>query len=372
MNRAQRYIFRQVGVSTIFIVVTLTAVIWLTQAIRFIRIILHKGLALDVFFYITSLLLPSFVLITLPISLFFGTLFTINRMTNDRELIVLRSAGASHWQIARPVVMLGLACVAICYSISLYLMPLTFQEFRRMQVAIRESFSAAVLLEGTFNSIGIGVTIYVRSRDGNEISGILVHDNRKADQPATIMAKRGVVELTPDGPRVLLSDGNRQELDRKSGKLSILYFTQYSFEVNLFGEEKVTWRDPSERFLPELLWPGDTADDRANRTKLIAEGHNRIAAPLLALALPFIALMILLTGEFNRRGQMIRLVGATMVAAGLEGLAIGGLQLAAKLPPLVGLMYANALIPVAIGIWVLVPRGPDRRAPRLAAAGVRG
>src|SRR5690606_38940665 len=32
MNRAQAYIFRQVGVSTVFIVVTLTAVIWLTQA----------------------------------------------------------------------------------------------------------------------------------------------------------------------------------------------------------------------------------------------------------------------------------------------------------------------------------------------------
>jgi lipopolysaccharide export system permease protein len=369
MNRAQLYIFRQVAVSTIFIVVTLTAVIWLTQAIRFIRIILHKGLALDTFFYITSLLLPSFVLITLPISLFFATLFTINRMTHDRELVVLRSAGASHWQISKPVILLALGCVALCYSISLYLMPLTFQEFRRMQVTIRESFSAAILLEGTFNPVGNGLTIYVRSREDNGLSGILVHDNRRPDQPATIMAKRGVVESGAEGPRVLLFDGNRQELDRKTGKLSILYFNQYSFEVSLLGEERVTWRDPSERFLPELLFPADTEGDRAYRTKLIAEGHNRIVAPILAVSLPFIALMVLLTGQFNRRGQVVRMVAATIASAAIEGLAIGGLQAAAKLPPLIALMYANALLPIMVGLWVLIPRGGERRPGRVGIAG---
>ena len=70
----------------------------LTQAMRFIRFILNKGLSLDVFFYITSLLLPAFILITLPVSLFFATLFTLNKLTNDRELIVLRSSGLSDWQ----------------------------------------------------------------------------------------------------------------------------------------------------------------------------------------------------------------------------------------------------------------------------------
>src|SRR5581483_2706843 len=122
MNRAQAYIFRQVGLSTVFIVVTLTAVIWLTQAMRFIRFILNKGLSIDVFFYITSLLLPSFILITLPVSLFFAALFTLNKLTNDRELIVLRSSGMSHWQFATPVIYLGMIGVAICYAISLYLL----------------------------------------------------------------------------------------------------------------------------------------------------------------------------------------------------------------------------------------------------------
>jgi lipopolysaccharide export system permease protein len=366
MNRAQAYIFRQVGLSTLFIVVTLTAVIWLTQAMRFIRFILNKGLSIDVFFYITSLLLPSFILITLPVSLFFATLFTLNKLTNDRELIVLRSSGMSHWQAAKPVIYLALLCVAICYSISLYLLPLSIQEFRRVQSAARENFSAALLLEGTFNSVSQNLTIYVRSREGNEIFGILVQDNRKPDTPTTIMAKRGAVEAGPDGPRVILFEGNRQELDRKTGNLSMLYFKQYSVEVNLLGEEPRGWREPGERFIGELLYPDDSPNDRFYRTKLIAEGHSRLVAPLLALTLPFIALFILLPGQFNKRGQLPRLLFAVVVAAAVQGLAVALLQVAAKQLLFLPLLYLNALVPLALGAWILSPR--TRETPLLRPA----
>ncbi len=366
MNRAQAYIFRQVGVSTVFIVVTLTAVIWLTQAMRFIRFILNKGLSIDLFFYITSLLLPGFLLITLPVSLFFATLFTLNKLTNDRELIVLRSSGMSHWQAAKPVILLGFIGIAICYSISLYLLPVSVQEFRRVQTTARESFSAALLLEGTFNSVGQNLTIYVRSREGNEIFGILVQDNRKPATPTTIMAKRGAVESGPDGPRVILFEGNRQELDRKSGNISVLYFKQYSFEVSLLGEERREWREPGERFIHELLFPGDSEHDRFYRTKLIAEGHSRLVAPILALALPFVALFILLPGQFNKRGQLPRLLLAVVLAAAVQALAVAILQLASKQLLFVPLMYFNALVPLAVGAWILSPRA--RRAPALRPA----
>ncbi|MGH7004644.1 MAG: LptF/LptG family permease, partial [Alphaproteobacteria bacterium] len=290
--------------------------------------------------------------------------------TNDRELVVLRSSGMSHWQAAKPVIALSLLGMAVCYSISLYFLPLSVQEFRRVQTAARESFSAALLLEGTFIPVGPNLTIYVRSREGNEIFGILVHDGRKPDTPTTIVAKRGAVEAGPDGPRVILFEGNRQELDRKTGRLQVLYFKQYSFEVNLLGEERREWREPGERYLHELLVPDDSEADKFYRSKLIAEGHNRIVSPLLALTLPFIALFILLPGQFNKRGQLPRLLLAIVIAAAVQGLAVALLQLASKSLFFVPLMYANALLPLAVGAWILSPRTrtPPLSRPALAAS----
>src|SRR6185295_17363556 len=240
-----------------------------------------------------------------------------------------------------------------------------------VQSAARENFSAALLLEGTFNSVSQNLTIYVRSREGNELYGILVQDNRKPETPTTIMAKRGAVEAGPEGPRVILFEGNRQELDRKSGNLSVLYFKEYSFEVNLLGEDRREWREPGERFLNELLYPDDSPNDRQYRNKLIAEGHSRIVAPILAITLPFIALFILLPGQFNKRGQLPRLLVAVGVAAGVQGLAVALLQLASKDLVFVPLMYLNAVVPLSVGAWILSPRARSPGALRPATVRVK-
>lgn len=367
MLRAQKYVFRQVAISTVFIVATLTAVIWLTQSMRFVKYILNKGLALETFFELTGLLLPSFILITGPIALFFGTLFTLNKMTNDRELVVMRSSGISNMTITRPVVYLALLVTAFGYSVSLYFMPMAFREFRELQYEIRNNFSAGLLQEGTFNNLGNGLTIYVRSRDGQEMRGILVQDSRKKAVQVTMMAERGVVVSGDSGSRVVMFDGNRQELEPKTGQLSMLYFDQYSFDIAfLDNSASDSWRQPNERFLPQLLYPDNSDGDQYYKSKLIAEGHNRLTVPLYTLTMPLLALVIMLTGQFNKRGHTLRLVIGLGVVATIQGAAIGLLSVAAKVNALIPLMYVNAIAPILVSLYLL-SRG-RRHGRRLHAA----
>jgi lipopolysaccharide export system permease protein len=93
-------------------------------------------------------------------------------------------------------------------------------------------------------------------------------------------------------------------------------------------------------------------------------------APLLALTLPFIALFILLPGQFNKRGQLPRLLLAVVIAATVQGLAVALLQVASKQLLFVPLLYLNALAPLVLGAWILSPRGPSGPAlrPIMAAA----
>lgn len=360
MLRAQKYVFRQVTISTVFIVATLTAVIWLTQSMRFVKYILNKGLALETFLELTGLLLPSFILITGPIALFFGTLFTLNKMTNDRELIVMRSSGISNLMITRPVMYLALLMTAFGYSVSLYFMPMAFREFRELQYEIRNNFSAGLLQEGSFNSLGNGLTIYVRSRDGQEMHGLLVQDNRKPNVRITMMAERGLVVSGDKGSRVIMFDGNRQEIDRKTGQLSMLYFAQYSFDIAFLDKNTgESWRQPNERYLPQLLYPDKSEADQFYKSKLIAEGHNRLTVPLYTLTMPLLALVIMLTGQFNKRGHTMRLVIGLGIVAAIQGGAIGLLSVAAKVNALIPLMYLNALAPMLIALYLLA-RGRRR------------
>ena len=176
---------------------------------------------------------------------------------------------------------------------------------------------------------------------------------------------------TPDGPRFAMRNGNRQQIDSDRRQLSLLYFDDYMLDLNQFtGPHVDRWLDSSERYLPELLWPGNSADDKTYYWKLVVEGHRRLATPLYVIALTLVALAAILAGEFNRRGQHQRILAAAGIATVLQLLALGMSNLAVKFPVLIPLLYLMPIVAIA-GAGYVLERGRPRRvrdAPLLAEA----
>lgn len=369
MRRITAYILSQVLTAMLFVVATLTMAIWLTQSLRFIELIVNRGLGLGAFFYLTSLLLPNFLALVLPIALFIATLFVYNRLTVDSELVVMRAVGFGPAQLARPALLLAGAVTLACYALSLWLMPFTFGKFKELHTTIRSDYSSLLLQEGAFSTIGSTLTVYVRAREANgDLRGILVQDSRDPANPVTLLAERGTIASTEDGPRVILINGNRQQVDRAAGKLSLLYFERYSVEISTDRATEFRWRDAGERYLHELLWPDpDDAHDRQYRNRLISEGHARLATPLYALVLVMVALACLLPGDFNRRGLAKRLLLAAACGLGTQALSIALPNLATRMPAAIPLLY---LAPAAIALLAayVLTRGPRRIAPGVQPA----
>jgi lipopolysaccharide export system permease protein len=362
MRSITRYILNQIVVVTVAVTVGLTFAVWLTQSLRLIDYIVNRGLPASTFFSFVGLLLPSFLGIVLPIAVFCAALFVYNKMTMDSELVVLRASGMSQLQLARPALVVGAAATLVVYSITLYLLPLSFRSFKDLQHEIRNDYSAVLLQEGMFNTLSDNITVYVRERavDG-ELRGILVHDSRDEEKPITLMAERGVLVTTDGGPRVVMVNGNRQEVERGTGRLSLLYFDSYTVEISrLQGSLDGRWREPKERYLHELLQPGDSEEDQRFYNELVAEGHQRLVAPLYALSFVMVALAALLSGEFNRRGQARRVITAILCVALLEGLALALQDLANRWLEAVPAMYLGPLLPLLASSYILL-REPKRR-----------
>lgn len=372
MNRITRYISGQLLFATLFVTLTITCAVWLTQSLRFIELIVNRGLSVGAYLYLTLLLLPSFLAMLLPIGLFAAMLFTYNRLIADSELIILRAAGLGQGQLARPAILLTIAVVFVGYLLNLVFMPLSYREFKDLEADFRSDYSAILLREGAFNTVTDGITVYIRAREANgELRGIIVHDNRQKDKTVTIMAERGVLAQTEEGPRVIMMNGNRQLVERDTGKLSLLYFERYSVDIGRPGSAasaEVRWREPRERFIHELLFPGKSELDIKHFDRLRAEGHSRITAPLYALAFALIALAALLSGDYNRRGQARRILAAIAVVIAAQSGAVAASGLAARSPVMLPLIYANVLVPMALSAWWLFrrPRRRSRWAPQLA------
>ncbi len=329
---------------------------------RWIGYIVNQGLSASTFLYFVGLLLPSFLGVILPIAAFCAVLFVYYKLIMDSEMVVLRVAGLSQLQIARPAIILtGLVTIAV-YSITLYLLPLSYRAFKELQNDIRSDVSAVLLQAGTFNTVSEGITVYVRERTSDgELRGILVHDDRDLEQPVTMMAERGALVYSERGPRVVMVNGNRQQVEREDGRLSLLYFDRYTVELSqLRDSTHARWHGPRERYLGELFNLTSDPADQQYRKELIAEGHQRLVAPLYVLAFVMVALAALLSGEHNRRGQIKRVLFAIVCVAALEGLSLVLHDLANRSFLAVPAMYTAAVLPT-LGAAIVLLRRPRRR-----------
>jgi len=367
MSVIQRYLLRQLVVVAALVTLTLTLAIWLTQSLRFVELIVNRGLSLQSYLSLTLLLLPSFLSLMLPVALFTGVLFTYNKLITDSELVVLRAAGLGPFQLARPALLLAIVVVAIGYFLSLYLLPWSYRQFKDFEFNIRSDYSAVLLKEGAFNNVTQGITVYIRSREADgELQGIVIHDNRVRDKTFSLMAERGRLAMTEEGPRVILVNGNRQQFDAATGKLSLLYFDRYSVDLGKIGQaQQSRWREPRERYLLELLFPDNTVMDQGNASRLRAEVHNRLTSPMLGFAFTLISLAALLSGEFNRRGQSRRVLVAILLAALLQASAIAIGKALVRWPALAPAPYAAIALVIATSLWWL---SRSRFRSRLAAA----
>jgi len=364
MSEINKYILRQLLIGMVIVTIGLTCVIWLTQSLRFIDMIVNRGLSAGTFVYLTMLLLPNFLSIILPIAVFTVVVFTYSKLISDREIMVMRAAGLSQHALARPAIFLAMIICFFSYIINIFILPESYRMFRELQWEIRYNYSHVLLQEGMFNNVGNDVTVYIRQRANDEqLLGILVHDNRNKKNPVTIMAERGALVESPSGARVVMFNGNRQGVNKKTNRFSILYFDRYVFNFgNKSSKGVIRYREARERPLIELLRiRGNASVNPKTYGKFLVEAHKRLVSPILIFGFALVGLACLLSGSFSRRTQTYRTVLAVLIFICLQAASMGLENVSARNTVLIPLLYLNALLPIVLAytIMILPPRARE-------------
>jgi lipopolysaccharide export system permease protein len=375
MNRLGLYLLRQVSGPLVFFTFALTALVWLTQSLRMLDVVIQQGQTARTFIELSLLVMPSLLGIIMPVAFFCAAIYSLNRMHTDSELVVMWSAGMSRWHIAKPVIALALAVTFVVYSVNLYFMPAGMRAMKDRIFEIRSDLLAFILREGQFTNPIKGLTVYVRELKTNgELQGLLVYDDRDPKKPVIYLAEKGAIVSAPSGPRLLMNQGNVQQVTEENERPTFLTFDQYVLDLEQFSQEtNVHIRETSERYLPELLYPDATqAWDKRYWNRLLAEGHNRLASPLYTIVFALIALVALIGGDFSRRGYSRR-IGIAVGAAVLVRLSGVGVQSAASDAPILNvLQYGIPVLVAAICIFLLTPFGASiiERAKQIAPQSV--
>lgn len=366
MKIFDRYVFKNLFVTTLFVSVTLAVVILLTQSLRFLELVIESGASSSSFWVLTLLALPRFFEIILPLSLMSAVIFVYNRMTMDSELVVVRSVGYSPMSVTKPALYLALIVTIFLWGMTMWAAPKSLSSMQQMRQVIKAQFSSFLFREGVFNRAGQGLTVYVRKRaDDGEMQGLMIHDSReKARNASTIIAQRGVIVANEagDGHQVLVFDGSRQEYDPKSDVLHRLNFERYTIDLPDGGPVRQRWSEPDERTIIELLNPDlENKRDVAALRDFKVELHRRIVGPLLAPVFCLISCCALLLGPVDRRGQGKRIAVAIGSVVVIQGLFLAGFNLARNTDWGLLFIYLLICVPLVFSVFILSGIGEQVR-----------
>lgn len=376
MPRLSYYVLRQLAGPVALFTLLLTAVIWLTQSLHLLDLVINRGQSAPTFLYLTLLLLPSLLIILLPVAFFAGALYALSRLHADSELVVMWASGFSRAQLAVPVFVAALITMALTYLCGLYLMPLGQRLMKDKVFDIRADIGTAIFNPGEFNTPVKGLTVFIRDLTSEgDISGVLVHDNRDAARPITYLAEGGQLVQTPQGARLIMNKGTIEQSDAGGARLSMLKFDRYVFDLDQFaGPQRYTERAASERYLSELFRPQEKNLTEKARAIYLAEGHNRLAAPLYCLTFALIALAAVTRGRRARSAHALRLTVASLIAVGLRIAGYGLQGFASNHPFWNILLYLVPLLGAVAALAVLMGFDPEeilqrrRQAPAEASA----
>lgn len=355
MTRFDSYLFRSLLIATVFITFVLTAVVFLTQSIRFLEIVVESGASSLTFWLLTALALPKSFEIIIPLAAMTSVLFVLNRMSVDSELVAIRSAGRSPYQIGRSAIYMALVLTVFLYSISMFLAPMAQSSMNKMRQVVKSQFSSMLFREGVFNRFGNGVTVYIRHKDNEGgMAGLIINDARDGQAPATIIARRGVMINTDDAFQVVVYEGSRQQFDPEKGVLQRLNFERYIIDLPDSDPIRLRWAEPDERTIIQLFKPdGANERDLESLREFQVEINRRLSEPLLTLVFTMIALCALLLGSQDRRGQSKRIMLAIILVVVIKALYMAGNSLAQKHDSGLIVMYGLIVLPLGISGFLL-------------------
>ena len=264
----------------------------ITQLFRIIRMVVSKGVELSVILELMGHIAISFVPAAVPLSIFFAAIFTLNKLSEDSEIIAMRSFGFTKFQLFLPFLIQGILIGIAIFSLNQNLIPYSQRKFTNGFVQLAsKGLLADIKAEQFFTQIP-NVTLFAEKVEekGRKLQDVYIRvkDENKAEE-RIIMAQKGIMikhaedAMSSAAVRLRLTKGNIVKTKDGEQDVEKLLFEEYDFPL-MSGEYEANFVTKDRMRTSGELWElinSERSPDELRRTKL--EFWSRINTPIQCL-----------------------------------------------------------------------------------------
>ena len=363
-----RYLIREITVPFFFILFILTFVLLMGRILQLMDLTVNKGVSIIVIGELIGYLTPSFMVITIPVSLLISILIAFGRLSGDNEITVMKSSGISLFQLLPPVFVPVVVTFLVTALFSLYLVPEANFSTKRLLFEIARQKASIGIREKAFNDDFEGLVLYAEHIpvQGNYMEGIFISDSRSANEPITIIAKKGYLISNPDAMTVTLrlENGSSHFVDGELKTYRKMDFSSYDLNLDLSTPPTAAGGAPmkerKEMNLAELTRAmGDSSLAEARRRELMIEFHRKFALPVSCIVFGILGIPLGIVKQRSGKSRGFVIGLSTVMVYYILELGGGALGEAGKIAPALAAWTPNVLLGAA-GIWLLTRAARER------------
>ncbi len=370
-HRIHRYIAWEITIPALLGLLIFTFVLILGRLLKLAELVINQGVPVGQITTLFAYLMPTLLVITIPLGFLLGVLLGFTRLSTDNEITALKSTGVSLYRLMRPVLTCALAASALTALSTLVIAPACKQLFRSQVFEIALSQANIKLQPRTFNDDFEGLAIYANGVDeqNGTMQGILIADERSGKAPAVILARTG--RIIPDRNQMAvtlrLTDGSihREPEGKKGDTYQLVVFSSYDINLSLgqqLPSKESRYRKPSEYPLGELLDSRRTAAEGSQRTSFDVELQRRLILPLAPLIFALIGVPLGIQSNRTGRGSGFSLALAVFLFYYML-LSLAQTLVEEKGYPVIPTLWAPSVLFFAGGFYLLRLTAREQRLP---------
>ena len=347
-RKATQYLFFEMWPGLILGLVVFVMILLMFQALRLTEFFLVHGIGIKVIAEIILYLAISFLPALFPMSLLFAVVLTYGRLSQDSEIVALKSLGYSQGLLILPALVLSVIVAVVSAQTSFHLAPWGNRQFEILINELGQSKATATLKEGTFSEGFFDLVVYANEVDSQrgELTKVFIYDERDPASPLTIIAKSGRIIPDPDKPGqsilLQLTDG---DIHRKGEAHTKIKFED--FDIRLLDPVQIEQREKSpqsmtiEEVQEQIKNPGEKKPEEIRTLK--TEMHKRWAISIACVI--FGALGVGLGTQTNRRTKSNGLILslAVIVVYWILYVSLEGAARSGQLPVALALWMPNVI-----------------------------
>jgi lipopolysaccharide export system permease protein len=326
--------------------VILYCVFFLIRLLPLLDIVLELRIGMADFVRLFSYIFPHLLLYVIPMASMTGVIIGFTRLTNDREILVLKASGISLKQILPPVITLALAISLLTGFFSVSLIPAGEVAMKNLLFQLAKEKIDKGLQEKKFTETLGDLVVYVDRIDEQEKwHGVYVSDMRNRQQPIIIMAQDGglAAEVERMLVTIVLNNGTMHNTDGFDNQ--VIRFNRYQMQIpirpptqiegeNLMAVGKASMNQQQLLQAAEKQGPGTRKG-----VVFLAEFHHRLALPVGCFILSLLGIPLGLQASPGKR------------AIGIP-LGLGFFILYYMLSTIFRVLSEELKVPVTLGMWL--------------------